>query len=122
MQTYSLEEQAKHRREWTTALRSGEYTQCLDWFKNYKGEYCATGVGYELSTDFKMPKDVRLGADLSHIRIIGRLENTEKEKKEEFCNYYGLRPYEYEEIINENDDGASFEDLANYIDSLIERG
>ena len=119
MKVYSVEEQRKHLKEWAAALRSGEYEQCMDDFKNGKGQHCAVGVGIEVSTDFIMP-EITVGYDFDHISHIDNTNNTHKLRHSAFCNYYGLTKAVYEEITDDNDDGVTFEALADYLEEISE--
>lgn len=78
--------------KWVDALRSGEYVQCKHRFRDRSGRFCAIGVGAELLGDWPVRTIAGLG---------------------ESC---GLRFEDLEAIVDLNDTGYTFDEIADYIE------
>jgi len=58
MTSYTKEQQAEHRKQWTAALRSGDYTQGKFALKTREGNFCCLGVACELAVKEGVTKHV----------------------------------------------------------------
>lgn len=87
---------------WVEALRSGEYEQTDSELKNDFG-YCCLGVLREIVN----PNDERSAQGEN-----GMLSNEQLQE-------YGLDGRTQKKLANMNDDGVSFDEIADYIESRL---
>jgi hypothetical protein len=102
-ETWTLEEQRAHRKLWVEALRSGKYEQVESKLTNGEG-YCCLGVACLVA-----------GKSNDNIMHDVNLTNFPEVK-----SFFGLRDNhgDYREncLVDLNDDGTSFSDIADIIE------
>lgn len=112
---------------WVNALRSGEYKQTRERLKDHNGGFCCLGVLCDLylkenNEDWSLDDD-----GLPCIEINGFIRYNETEHPPtKVCNWADINSdspsvkNEYGEpevLVNLNDNGASFEEIANLIEA-----
>ena len=117
---YTKSEQKKHRQEWVTALRSGDYQQTTSVLRSQAG-YCCLGVACDISGlgrwedvngnmyKFKMGSGLFSCVDLPI----------------EVAEYYGIVStcgdiHQEDSLIGMNDRGCSFTEIAKFIEDKPE--
>lgn len=108
------------------ALRSGEFYQTQGRLRR-DGSYCCLGVGCELYSQ-------KVGGFWDYSDMLGGLPYfvadytggqplwNENEMPEPVASYFGLNQYEQRSLANMNDGGASFNMIADHIETLIANG
>lgn len=85
--------------KWLKALRSGKFKQTRALLKDEQGGYCCLGVLYECRG-----VKIRKGADFP---------------SETFLNECNLPRSEAEDLAIKNDNGSSFNEIADYIQEFL---
>jgi hypothetical protein len=103
------------KQKWVKALRSGRYKQCTEELCNGTG-YCCLGVLAQISGSKKDDifnflkrmnnKDYRLSKDAELL-------------SNKFLKEVGMKKSTQENLANMNDDGSSFEEIADYIEKTL---
>ena len=110
------------KQQWLTALRSGEYKQCIGELKNSSGEHCCLGVLLESQGwEFSPIKSSRPEPHVCYYYSPeGFANNEENELSENTMYEFGLtRPQEVH-LINLNDDkGWSFKLISKWIEDHL---
>ena len=112
----------ERRKRWTAALRSGEYKQA-DGYLNYNGSYCCLGVACDLyMKEVGQGEWKDSGWDNNSYAFMGKADLPPEQVMEwlglseesgTYCDTEGLSY----SLADENDNGASFSDIADTIDS-----
>jgi len=105
--------------QWTEALRSGQYPQGKEWLRNADGAYCCLGVLCEL---------YRQTQDLTGLQW-NREQNDQAYHYGDCCSLLPEAVLEWaglpeddavvEELMCQNDDGALFPTIADYIEEHL---
>ena len=125
---YTIEEQKEHRRLWVEALRSGEYNQGQNALceKDIEGtlKYCCLGVACKISGLGEFVPVPNLPHPPSVFTFVTKDEQPQysvlpKLVKEwlGLCAYDGSYQDNNTSLIDLNDEGASFNEIANIIES-----
>ena len=133
--TYTVEQQKANRKKWCEALRSGDYKQGRKVLHNAEDDtYCCLGaaahfLGVE-SEVCQIPhygKCTTFGTAATAERLCGPAENGREyiTAPQEVLDMVGLRTIEGHYTVNgddgcltgDNDDGKTFEEIANLIES-----
>lgn len=102
-------------KKWVEALRSGTYTQCNDALVSYNAQtghasYCCLGVADKLFNLVPNSKDNLYGSDYRGVLGL-RTENGG------FLRLMTVNGYDYTELTQMNDDGVTFEQIADFIET-----
>jgi hypothetical protein len=106
--------------QWLTALRSGEYKQCIGELKNPGGEHCCLGVllqsqGWETTPYHKDNADYTY-----YMSPQGDINNEECELSENTRSEFGLtRPQEVHLMKLNDDKGWSFKLISKWIEDHL---
>jgi hypothetical protein len=108
-------------REWVKALRSGTYTQGKELLRTSDGGYCCLGVLCELSALGQWEQD-RYGDGFSFAKLADKTERREDilpawvAREFGFVNADGTVECDPWELAQMNDEGSTFEELADVIE------
>ena len=106
--------------QWLTALRSGEYKQCIGELKNNSGEHCCLGVLLETQgwkeTTFYKDKSIFS----NYVSQEGVINHEENELDEYTADSFGLNRQHQVKLMKLNDDtGWSFNLIARWIEDHL---
>ena len=108
--------------QWLTALRSGEYRQCIGELRNSLGEHCCLGVLLESQNwELSLIKSSRPEPHVYYyMSPEGETNNEENELSQNTRSEFGLtRPQEVK-LMNLNDDkGWSFKLISGWIEDHL---
>lgn len=97
-------------RAWIAALRSGEYRQSAGAHRQHDGSYCALGCAYALRADQKWTENRMMQMFIAgHGGIV----------PDEVQADTGLSRSELFRIVDMNDDGQSFAQIADYLEAKL---
>ena len=101
---------------WTDALRSGEYKQGR---RNlyFDGKFCCLGVAYVVLVDGDWVFDDKF--DSWAVTENPYCNDSDIVLPYEILEKIGLQPYKQDELATFNDDGWSFEQIADWIDENL---
>ena len=102
------------KKDWLTALRSGDYKQTKGELHGKKG-YCCLGVLYdiEFNGDWIFPQDDDRPSYLNTGAWM--IDNEEASLGSDFIHKCRIVPEEESELIDMNDEGATFKEIADWI-------
>lgn len=111
----------KMKKKWTNALRSGEYRQGRQALKTRDGAFCCLGVLCDIIPDNKC--DDKWKDDPRYFGYLFRHETAEKDfvssstyLPSTIADAYDVNIQNAYELAKMNDNGSSFEEIADWID------
>ena len=121
---YTKEEQKQHRQEWVAALRSGEYEQTQSLLRDENG-FCCMGVACDIYDSTKWNKVMAHTVEKGKFYCYNYMDNTTS-LPSELVRYFGISDWSanyFEKdgncssLIDENDAGMPFHEIADIIES-----
>jgi hypothetical protein len=113
------------KKKWVAALRSGHYQQAKAQLKDNRGRYCCLGVlaTVQGARWTKSKRSERLAPWIEGNLVCGgephHPATYDAYLSGEFRRRVGLAESHHEHLVSMNDDGASFEAIADYIEENL---